>query len=900
MPGRVKVALLSILVLVVSLAIPTDAFADCSQWTARTSSQFRTTAYDLSVDGDRLWLATGYGVQLFEGGSIVASIGLTGSTRTVRAHSNGIAYAGSGSSIYTLKREGNKITVLNTVAVTGTVNDLEIVSSALFAATTNGIAHFDLGVPTAPFRTSIVLPSSSANVTSLATAKNKLYAADGDATVEIYSVTIPSLPQHIGTIESAPRASAVHATTDDSVFVSDRFGQTTDLFANGTTLLARMPVVTTAFAAFSGQTHFVAGPNRTVRAVDFSTPSRIAEIYAADLATTDGTVNFIHDMALVGNTLYVAAGDIGLVVLDVGTIARPYALANYSSGATTSVRVAADKAWFSTAAGRIVQQRIDPAGIALIEERAWDAEAGSVVRDHRNNGLLTTSGTKATVWSLVSATPAPATNVTFAEGISNAVLSDTHLVALLADGSVWTAPSGQTTPSKVTLPAMTLLARAGSAIALAEVRVEERTTVLHYYATGDLTATPQRFTVDGAAAGSIALDATRAAVFTFNGITVIDVATGVTRVVPDSDLIIPRQIAFSSDDLLVMDSRRLLVYDDARTLLRDHPLPSDALAFDAAAPSAAIATVNGTAAIRYLADRPLPSTRYTSTFYTKLAAASGRAYLMKDDGVDIFSTAQPNLPRYIAAVPAAFDLAATDTALYTLASDGTVRGYSPAGVQFATVNIRDNFNSEMVAIRTAGNAVWASLATGCTIQGCSERKTFVLDPKTLAVTATMPGNVTDVTTAGTRAYALFSFPDEIRVLNITDPQHPAPVVTTAAQPFASSIAHSAGKVYVLAGKVFGYSEAALTPVEERLTAVTPNASHRIRIDGTCALVSRDTNAPLGYDLPAWTPAAATFELPSGLRSFSVQPGMLLFLTDHSLNLMYPTLTGPPPRRRAVR
>lgn len=896
MPGRVKVALLSILVLLVS----DSTFGDCAQWTARTSSQFRTTAFDLSVDGDFVWLATGYGVQLFEDGSIVASIGLPGSTRTVRAHTGGIAYVGSGSSIYTVKREGNNITVLNTVPVTGTVNDLEIVSSALFAATTSGIAHFDLAVPAAPFRTSIVLTSSSANVTSLTSARNKLYAADGDATVEIYSVTIPSLPQHIGTIESAPRASSVHATSDDFVFVSDRFGQTTDLFANGAALLARMPVVTTAFAAFSGQTHFVAGPNRTLRAVDFSTPSRIAEVYAADLATTDGTVNFIHGMARAGNTLYVAAGDIGLIVLDASTIARPYPLANYSGDATTSVRVSADKAWFSTSAGRIVQQRIDAAGIALVEERAWDAEAGSVVRDFRNNGLLTTSGNKATVWSLVSATPAQATNVTFAEGIGNAVMSDTHLVALLADGSVWAAPSGQTTPTKVTLPVMTLMARAGSAIALAEVREAERTTVLHYYPTGDLTATPQRFTVAGAAAGSIALDATRAAVFTFNGITVIDVATGTARVIPDSDLIIPRQIAFSGDDLLVMDSRRLLVYDDARTLLRDHPLPSEAVVFDASSSSAAIATVKGTAAIRYLAALPRPSAPFASTFYTKLAAAPANAYLLKDDGIDIFSTYTPSMPRYIATVPAAFDLAATDNALYTLANDGTVTGYSSAGARFAQVNIRDNFNSEMVAIRTAGKAVWASLATGCTIQGCSERKTFVLDPNTLAITATMTGNVTDVTTAGTRAYALFSFPDEIRVLNIADPQHPSPVVTAPAQPFASSIAYSAGKVYVLAGKVFGYSEPTLALAEEHLTAITPNASHRIRIDGTCALVSRDANPPIAYDLPAWTPAASTFTLPSNLRSFAVQPGMLLFLTEHSLDLAYPAPTGKPPRRRAVR
>jgi hypothetical protein len=897
MRGRVKAVVPLLLILVFSPA----AFADCSQWPARSSSQFRTTAYDLSVDGNFLWLATGYGVQLFENGSLIASVGLPGSTRVVRAYTSGIAYAGSGSSIVTLRREGKKITILNTVSVTGTVNDLEITSTALFAATSAGIAHFDLSVPTAPFRTNVNLPTSAQNVTSLATAKNKLYAADGDATVEIYTVTIPSVPQHIGTLQSAPRASAVNATSDDAVFVSDRFGLTTDLFANGQTLLARMPIVTTAFAAASGQMHFVAGPNRTIHAVDFSDPARIAEVYAADLATTDGTVNFIQAMAVSGGTLYVAAGDIGLVVLDIDTIAKPYALANYSGAATTSVRVSGDKAWFSTGAGRIVQQRIDPAGIALIEERSWDAAAGSVVRDFRNNGLLTTSGSNATVWSLVSTTPAQANNVSFAEAISNAVTTENHLIALLVNGTVWSAPSGQTTPAKITLPVMTLLARSGSAIALAEVREEERTTIIHYFPTGDLTAAPTRFTIDGAAT-SIALDATRAAVFTFNGVTVIDLATGNLRVIADSALIIPRQIAFSGEDLLVMDSRQMLVYDDARTLLRDQPLPSDPVAFDATPSFAAIATAAGTAALRYLAESPLPSTPFTSSFYSKFASSPGRAYLFDDDGIDVLDIAFPNRPSYLATIPAngMVDLAASNDGLYTLAANGTVAAHSRAGETTAQTNLSEGFDSQMISIRTAANAVWVSLATGCTIQGCQQRKTVVLDPGTLNVTATMTGSITDVTVSGTRAYALFAFPDEMRVLNIADPLHPSPIVTAAAKPLASSIAYASGKVYVLAGKVYGYSEATLTQVEEQLTAVTPNAAHRIRIDGTCALVSRDANPPIGYDLPAWTPSATTFALPSNLRAFTVQPGMLLFLTEHSLDLAYPTLTAHPPRRRATK
>lgn len=895
MSGRVKAAFLFILILIVSRI----AVADCSQWTTETSFQFRTTAFDVSVDGDFLWLATGYGVQLIEDGAIVASIGLPGSTRVVRAQGSGIAYAGSSARVYVLRREGRRITTLRAIDVAGTVNDLEIVSSALFAATTSGIAHFDIFNPAEPFKTSIVLPSSSPNVTSLATAKNNLYAADGDASVEIYSVVIPSLPQHVGTLASAPRASSVHATTNDEVFVSDKFGQTTDLYS-GSVFLARMPLVTTSFAASSGQTHFVAGPDRKLRAVDFTNPLRIAEHYAADLATTDGTVNFIQAMVRVGETLYVAAGDIGLVALDTTTLVRPYPLVSYSGGATTSVRVSADKAWFSTSAGRITQQRIDAAGIALVEERGWDAEVGSVVRDYRDNGLLTTSGAKATLWSLVSATPVQATNVTFAAGIANAVLSDANLVALLDDGSVWTAPNGQTSPTKINVPAMTLLARAGSAIALAEVREVERTTIVHYYPSGNFATTPQRFTIDGAAAGSIALDATRAAVFTFNGINIIDVASGNVRVIPESKLIIPRQMAFSGDDLLVMDSNRLLVYDDASTLLRDHALPADALAFDAASSIATIATVKGTAAIRYFAELSRPSTPFINRFYTKLAAGSGRAYLLDDDGIDVLSTVNPNALRYLTTIPPAFDLAASNTALYTLASNGAVTGYSRAGVPFAQANISEGFDSQMLAIRTVGNAVWASLGTGCIGATCAQRKTLVLDPNTLAAITSLTGTIVDVTVGGTRAYALFSFPDEIRVLNIADALHPSPIITAPAPPLASSIAFSGAKVYVLAGKIFGYAESTLTLTEERLTAVPANAAQRIRIDGTCALVSRDAEAPVLYNLPSWTPSADQFALSSNLRSFAVQPSMLLFLTDHSLELEYPAPTGPLPRRRAAR
>ncbi|HYO76282.1 MAG TPA: hypothetical protein VE010_07455, partial [Thermoanaerobaculia bacterium] len=63
MCGRVK-AVLFLLLLYSSLS------ADCN-WTPRRSAQFRTTALDLSIDGNFVWLATGYGVQLLEGTRVV-------------------------------------------------------------------------------------------------------------------------------------------------------------------------------------------------------------------------------------------------------------------------------------------------------------------------------------------------------------------------------------------------------------------------------------------------------------------------------------------------------------------------------------------------------------------------------------------------------------------------------------------------------------------------------------------------------------------------------------------------------------------------------------------------------------------------------------------------------------
>ena len=65
------------------------------------SGPFRASYLDIAIDGNDLWAATGYGIQLFDRSvdppALVTSISVPGMTRVVKAV-NGVAYAGSGSS----------------------------------------------------------------------------------------------------------------------------------------------------------------------------------------------------------------------------------------------------------------------------------------------------------------------------------------------------------------------------------------------------------------------------------------------------------------------------------------------------------------------------------------------------------------------------------------------------------------------------------------------------------------------------------------------------------------------------------------------------------------------------------------------------------------------------------
>ncbi|HEX8171538.1 MAG TPA: hypothetical protein VF824_13450 [Thermoanaerobaculia bacterium] len=887
-------AVLFLLLLLASPVLP-----QCN-WTPRYSGQFRATAYDVAVDADgMLWVATGYGVQLFEDAStptLVSSIAIPGSTRVVRPSANGIAYAGSGTRLYVLRRTADrKLEVVRIIDTGATVNDIAIVTPYLFVATSNGILHYDLFDPTKPFRTTITLPVTANNVTSLAVLGNKLYAADGDSTVEIFSLVNPGLPQHTGTLESLPQSSSVSAMANGIIFVSDPFGQNTDVFQNETRL-GRAPVGGNSAASAGGSAYFLAGPNRTLRAYDLTTLGRVGVLYEAQLAPTEGTDNVIHQIVRAGNKLYVAAGDIGLVTFDITSLtARPYPLVSYAATARTSVLMAGNKAYFTDAAGSVTEFLADAAGIALTPVRTWSDAAGARLQDSDGSALLTSAGATAAVWRLDTTTPTQTFGATFRANIRSAVLRGDTIVALLVDQTVWTA-SAVAGPQQVAVPApVSAMARAGNALAFADLSDSANTTILYY--PNSLTDAPQRITFAGISASNIALDATRVAVFTFRGITVHELATGAETTLPSSNAFIPKQLLFSGSDLLVLGDRKLQVWTNARTLARELPLPSDAVAMSASSPLVAVAASQATIALR--SDRSLPqgSGGFANDYPTNLLLAGDRLYLVARDRISIYSTAAGDAPQFAGAVrvPGLVDVAATPAGFFTLAGNGTVSAWSAAGTLLRQTQIDEGSDAQVRTIAAAGNAIWVSVSKGFST-GQSQKKTLVLDPLSLVVTSSMNGGVTDVVTSGDRAYALFDLPNETRVYDIRDPLHPAPLAAVVSQAGAMGIGVSENSVYVVAEKVYALNATTLASTGQFLSNI-PSNDARLAIDGRCAIVTGRGPNPEQYTLPSWTPAAPV-EVPSTVRAVAVENGRAYLLTDHSLEV-WSSRPQTPQKRRSV-
>ena len=897
---RGRVAAIPILLL---LSLPT--YPQCNL-SPVYSGQFRSSVLDIAVDDNDLWAATGYGVSLYNRSvdppRLTASIAVPGTTRVVRVV-NGTVYAGSGSSIAFIRKAGSALQIFKTIDAGGTVNDLLITPLAIFAATSAGLFQIDL----LDFHKT-TLTTSNANVTSLALQNQTLFATDGDSSVERFSIS--GIVQGISPFTGVPSSQLVRIN-NGRVYVSDRL-QSTAIFTDSGTKLATVDTAFTGMAPLTGDVVFIGTNDPRVHAVDFTTPGTPIEVFEQSVPPAGGTINRISTLQRAGNRLYAAAGDLGLLTFDISNVAAPFAVHSYTDVSSTSVAALGGSMFVSRSAGAIYEYRISSTG-TLTEARHWDTRV-HVLRDSTSSGLLlSTTGNSAIVWSVASSSPIAVATIDFG-GPAEAAALIGNIVYVLRNKALYRADISAATPTatQVALNGMkpSWLARAGTALALAEEISDETVARTSIRLLIDTTLTDPSI-VDGVPPAGIAANGSVVAIFTYLGLTLIDFTSSpaTQTLIPNSTsaTALPQQLAFNGSSLLELTDTSLLVWNTAaRTLTNRFTIPAPPVAVhggtDAQLPIASIATTEGVASVLINSNAVAPSlypSASGNSYYKKVAVGGKRMLLFDGRAADVYDIT--STPRWIGGIRTGglLDVAASESALYTLSSGGLVTAYSPAGVPLTQTTISEGTDSAPLAITTVAGVPWVSISKGCLTTGCA-KKTFVLDPKTLTVTSTMAGGVTDATTSGTTAYALVDMPGEVRVIDVSNPALPNILRTRAVEGnrTPTAIAFSGSTVYVLGDQLYSYASESLAGSGQAVPFQNdPTAT--LRVAGSCGVMSGRTFGPLLYALPAFTAQTAP-AVPAPATSVATQNGTVFIVTDSSLEIWSASALPAPARRRVTR
>lgn len=869
------------------------------------SGPFRASYLDLAIDGNDLWAATGYGVQLFDRSvdppALVTSISLPGITRVVRAV-NGTAYAGSGRSVYVIHKSGKALSVTASYDAGATVNDL-VVTPALYAfiATANGLRAVDLLNLNTPF---IPMLTTGANITSLAadSTLSKLYVADGDSSIEIFNIVVPGSPQHSGSISSLPRVTAV-TLTSTRLYASD--GISTDVIINDSKA-ATIAKGTLTLATLIGDVVFAAGNDRHIRAADWTTVGTPVELFGTDIVPTGGTINRVGALRIAGGRLYVGAGDAGLLSFDVSSMTSPFPVRSYTDTPMTSTLWLDGKLYASRSTGGLAEYNRSVSTGYLTAARQWDARTHTIY-DGGNSLLLTASGATLFYWTLVSTTPTLITSATLRANVISAIVVNSTAYAVLSDNSVWSVDLSALSPvpQQIAGAKASTIAHAGSLIGTT-YDPADGTTVVTFYTKSDM-SDPSVLTLPGSSTTPLTMSGSTAAVFTFSGIILIDANTHAPTTVPGSSSAVARRLVLSGNRIFELTSSSLQVWDLAtKKLTRTMALPATAssLSIDTIAGMATGSGVETAAFDSPEAPPALLATRNNNSYYKKVAAGLDRVYLFGPNSIDAFETRYGFTPHYLTSFSAAgvIDVAANDIGLFTVSNSNVVTAYSREGGVIAQTTL--DSSSQPLAIATAGNAVWLAVSRGCTSGGC-EKKTLVLDPRTLATTATLDGGVTDVTTTGTSAYAVFDLPSEVRLYNVSTSALPVLVrsVASGGSTTPVSIAFLNNNVYVAGDKLYTY-DAQLSQRTDGPDAFQPDAvagftfrDQRVGVVGNCLFVSSSAQ-PVWLNPPLLVLAKAL--VPAVVRSVAQTTGRLYLLTDDSLEIWSTSTTAPQaPRHRSV-
>lgn len=892
--------------------------AQCDLHTA-WSGVTRTTALAAAVAGDDLWVSTSYGVTLFDRTttppSPVASLAVDGITAGIAATSSHL-YAASGSRIVVIAK-GKALQQVGSVEVGSAVHDLHLAAPYLYAATGSGLVQLDLFVPAAPV-VAQRLQTSAGSALSIARLDSSLYVADGDGSVDVFSIQVPSLPQRVGSFDALARTTAVHGS-GSLLLVSDGV-QSIVVSASGAsaTPLATLPWGASSFFASSGIS-FMAGASRVLRGVDLSNLSSPAIVFEQELPATAGTVNRIESLTGAPGMLFAAAGDLGLAAFDLSGFAAPYPLRSYAFGPASSIVAASGRAWSGSSSPGLKQVAHASDGVMSIAGE-WEKARSWVVHDAGDEVLLASSGGQLTLWRLSGGTPAIAASATIPSGARSAVIVGSSALVALDDRAVARVDFSTTPPSVSIVPSLTAtaLARHGSAVVSVDINSDGNST-LRYFPAGDPAAPAASATIEGAATSGVALGAAGiAAAATFRGLITVDFGNGgAVRVLAAGSFLV-RDIAIDSGRLLALGADRLEVRDlstgsVARTLRLPTP-DARALDVDEASGRAVVAGPHGVISVAVDGSTRQPelvSLPPANAYYRKAVAGDRRLYLFDGSVVDSWfvSDAIPRAEQRLRPQETIVDVAANRDLFFTLSAAGKITAYDSAGRAAASTTISEGNDSTPLALHAAGGALYASVLQGCLSGGC-EKKTIVLDTTSgLVPTSSFGGGVVAAAANATDAWIVTDMPAEIRRLDIRNPSQPALLASVASEgePVSLAWSPSGSTLLVLGSRLLVYDAASLTKRSELLDPwVSDPAGHlsylsqRVYAGDGCAIIAgREMDAIILSVSPSGLPSlAARLGMPSAVRSVASIDSSLFLLTEHSLEIW--TSDDPPKRKRGAR
>ncbi|HVT44753.1 MAG TPA: hypothetical protein VMT00_10210 [Thermoanaerobaculia bacterium] len=897
------------------------------------SGAYRSTPLGAAIDADTLFVADSYGVILydrsFDPPRPVSSIALPGTTGSIELASGRI-YVASGSAVHVLRRSGRYLESVAAVEIGAAVSSLLHVSGSLFVAAANGITQLDLVIPDQPLTVGTRLPTTAGGAFSMAVMGSFLYVADGDSTLDVFSLAIVSLPQATGTIPSLPRTTSVRSG-GQRLFASD--GQQSAIFAGSGTSLSRiadLPLGSSVLVPVDSNVFWMAGTDRQLRAVDLRDPLRPVVLCSEQLPISGGTVNRITSLTGGGERLYVTAGDAGVVALATRDFREPYPIRAHLLGPHLSIFSFGDTVVSAPATRGLEQFGQSDAG-ALTTRGVWEGNQVWMIHDGVEGGsmrILASSGARLSLWDLAPTPPAVISTVELRAAVRDAVLIDASTAwATLVDRSLWRIDLSSATASlsQITVPGASpsFIARSGAAIALADLDAAGTTTV-RFFANGDPSAAAATAILQGAATSGIALSSSgKVAAVTFAGILQADFAVSPPAIEVISSIDPQPAVALQytgASDLFVLRSSELERWNTvAKQQIARLPLTGDASAFHvhAATGIASIATGLGITSILYERASAVPEAVAVPSwnrYYRKLFRVDEHLYLFDGRSVTVHSLSARGLPtssREIALGGSVVDVAAAGDAIFALEGNGRLTRYEMDGSATVSLTIDDAGDLVPLSVTDVAGTLWVGISRGC-LSGNCEKKTIVVDASggQLSRAGELPGALvdSDIGEDGGTAYALFDLPAEIRVLDLRNPLAPAVLASRASEGNPVSIAHSPaeGSVYALGNRLYGYTLPSLDRFVEMLEPFTPDPSQRvsyldqrIRVDGDCAIVSGRRFAPEMYGIApdGWT-FLRRLVVPAAGRGIVFSDGEIHVLTDYSLEIL--TSGAAPRRRRAVR